>query len=124
MLQTNLYGTTFPLSKQSPLYKLISTLKESHFCGENFTEKELPVGNLAPPSSKEEYLREGLRSPPSLETKHTYSKYCCAISAVSFLSIQMYLKKFSSVLCPVNVITNLAFLHFRYKLVANERLAV
>lgn len=39
MLQTNLYGTTFPLSKQSTLYKLISTLKESHFCGENFTEK-------------------------------------------------------------------------------------
>ena len=38
MLQTNLCGTTFPLSRQS-LYKLISILKESRFCGENFTEK-------------------------------------------------------------------------------------
>lgn len=60
MLQTNLYGTTFPLSKQSPLYKLISTLKESHFCGENFTEKELPVGNLAPPFLQRGVFKRGV----------------------------------------------------------------
>ncbi len=48
MLQTNLCGTTFPLSKQSLLYKLISTLKESHFAEKILWKKELPVGNLAP----------------------------------------------------------------------------
>lgn len=48
MLQTNLYGTTFPLSKQS-LHKPISTLKESHFCGENFTEKGTTRWQISPP---------------------------------------------------------------------------
>lgn len=48
MLQTNLYGTTFPLGRQS-LYKLISTLKESHFCGENFTEKGTTRWQFSPP---------------------------------------------------------------------------
>lgn len=121
MQQTNLCGITFPLSKQS-LYKLISTLKGSHFCGENFTEKGTTRWQFTPLPPKRGILERGYVAPS--KSKHTYSKYCCAISAVSFLSIQMYLKKFSSVLCPVNVITNLAFLHFRYKLVANERLAV
>lgn len=49
MLQTNLCGTTFPLSKQSLLYKLISTLKESHFCGENFMEKGTTRWQFSPP---------------------------------------------------------------------------
>lgn len=59
----NLCGTTFPLSKQS-VQKLVFTLKGSHFCGENFTEKGTTRWQFSPPSSKEGYLREGLRSPP------------------------------------------------------------
>lgn len=47
MLQTNLYGTTFPLGRQS-LYKLISTLKKVIFAEKILRKKELPVGNLAP----------------------------------------------------------------------------
>lgn len=59
MQQTNLCGITFPLSKQS-LYKLISTLKEIHFCGENLQKKELPVGNLAPPFLQGRVTKRGV----------------------------------------------------------------
>lgn len=48
MQQTNLCGTTFPLNRQS-LYKLISTLKEFHFCEENFTEKGTTRWQFSPP---------------------------------------------------------------------------
>ncbi len=59
MLQTNLYGTTFPLGRQS-LYKLISTLKESHFCGENFTEKGTTRWQFSPPFLQRGVFKRGV----------------------------------------------------------------
>lgn len=60
MLQTNLCGTTFPLSKQSLLYKLISTLKESHFCGENFMEKGTTRWQFSPPFLQRGVAKRGV----------------------------------------------------------------
>lgn len=59
MQQMNLCGTTFLLSKQS-LYKPISTLKESHFCGENFTEKGTTRWQFSPPFLQRGVFKRGV----------------------------------------------------------------
>lgn len=94
MLQTNLYGTTFPLGRQS-LYKLISTLKESHFCGENFTEKGTTRWQFSPPpSSKEGYLREGLRSPLFRNQTYLFKVLLCYICRFFFVNTNVFKKVF------------------------------